>query len=213
MSKAIRPLFVPSDKYLVEEKKLEFEWFMGMNRTQKQKSITEFHKKAKEIGYLKILEISTYSMESLGVNLSAFNLHFISEYSSGTVEELYQKSKIIKEIDKKNIVKKRNYKGLLPSSFEFEKKEWPLKPLSGFYDWLYINALIQNPTFSTPLLEFQAFTDIAYNPKKSLSTQARSAALYVTLVKLKKIDEARDPKKFLKLLNNYNYMCGPQTLF
>lgn len=212
MAKAIRPIFIPNTIRLVEEKNLEFEWAMGMNRTQKQKSVVSFHNKAKEFGYPKVLEISTYSQEPLGIKLSAFNLHFSSEHSSGTVEELYQKSKILRKTDIMSI-EKMSTKGLQPTSFRFEGFQWPLEPLSCFYDWLYINALQQNPNLANKVFEFQAFTDIAYNPKKALSTQARSVALYVSIVKLKKIDEIKNPNKFLKLLNSYNYMRSPQTLF
>lgn len=213
MPKAIRPIFTPSKTQLVEEKNIEFEWFMGMTRAQKQKNIESFHKKAKESGYSKVLEVSTYSPNPLGVKLSALNLRFSSAHSSGTVEDLYQKSKILGKKDNVIVTEKRSQKGFRPISFEFENFEWPIEPLSGFYDWLYINALQQNPSIFDDILKFQAFTDIAYNPKRALSTQARSVALFISLVRLGKVDEIIDPKKFLKLLNSYNYMCSPRTLF
>jgi len=60
-------------------------------------------------------------------------------------------------------------------------EDWPLQPLTLFYDWLYITALQQNKDILSDLLNYEAFTDIEYNPDKSVSCQARSAALYVSL--------------------------------
>jgi len=55
-------------------------------------------------------------------------------------------------------------------------------PIGGLRrDWLYLNALRENSELASSLTEFEAFTDIAFNPTKSLSCQARSAALYVSL--------------------------------
>lgn len=213
MAKATRPLFIPDTNELVGEKHVEFEWFMGMAPTQKQKSIEALHKKAKEAGYQTVLEISTYSPEPLGVKLSAFNLRFSSSRSSGTVEELYQKSKVIERLDGVGISEKNGTKGLRPTSFNFEGFKWPLEPLSAFYDWLYINALKKNTDLSNAVCGFQAFTDIAYNPKKSLSTQARSAALYVSLAQLGKIEQTQEPQEFLQLLKSYNYMRAAGKLF
>lgn len=40
-----------------------------------------------------------------------------------------------------------------------------------------------NPELAEHLMDFDAFTDIEFNPEKSLNCQARSAALYVSLVR------------------------------
>lgn len=216
MAQALRPIFIPAPdtSKLVLEVSLQFEWSMGMARTQKQKSIQSFHTVANKNGCSKPLEISTYSLQSIGVQLSAYNLLYKSSKSHGTVEELYQKSKVLnKTKESVSIDGNKILKGRQPLCFIFEDYKWPLKPLSGFYDWLYINALHQNRDLSNRVLEFDAFTDIAYNPKKSVSTQARSVALYVALMRLGKIEQAKDPEEFLKLLERYEYMRGDNTLF
>lgn len=51
---------------------------------------------------------------------------------------------------------------------------WPAK-------LIYINALIQNSDLAEQLMQYRAFTDIAFNPAKSFNCQARSAALFVSL--------------------------------
>ena len=73
---ALRPIFIAIDEYpYVKEELIDFEWHKGMAVSQKQKSVRSLHNAAKEqIEELKILEISTKSEDSLGVQLSAFNL-------------------------------------------------------------------------------------------------------------------------------------------
>jgi len=69
-------------------------------------------------------------------------------------------------------------------------KEWPLQPQTLFYDWLYLNALNQNQDLASKICEYDGFTDIEFNPKKSINCQAYSAALYTSLVKEGKLVEA-----------------------
>lgn len=67
------------------------------------------------------------------------------------------------------------------TTFQFFGQHWPLSPRTAFYDWLYITALTQHPELAEQLLEYDAFTDIEFNPKRSVNCQARAAALYVAL--------------------------------
>ncbi|MBT5863054.1 MAG: hypothetical protein HOH39_01550 [Gammaproteobacteria bacterium] len=45
-------------------------------------------------------------------------------------------------------------------------------------------ALNQNKDISDKLIEYDAFTDIEFNPKKSFNCQAYSAALFVAAVNM-----------------------------
>jgi hypothetical protein len=72
--------------------------------------------------------------------------------------------------------------------FRFENQDWPLTISPNFYDYLYIRALMEN-TSRIKLLEFEAFSDIAFNQNtldskigRSFNCQARSAAIYVSLI-------------------------------
>jgi hypothetical protein len=72
--------------------------------------------------------------------------------------------------------------------FMFEGVRWPLNPTPNFYDYLYIRGLMKSP-LAEKLAEYEAFTDIAFsqttleqNTKKSFNCQARSAAIYVSLL-------------------------------
>jgi type I restriction enzyme M protein len=71
-------------------------------------------------------------------------------------------------------------------SFEYFGESWPLEPQSLFYNWLYLTALTQghNERLLSQVLEYDAFTDIEFNPEKSVSCQAASAAIAVSLAKV-----------------------------
>ena len=83
---------------------------------------------------------------------------------------------------------------------------WTLE--DDFYTWIYLIGLTQNKKLSESLLQYEAFTDIEFNEKKSFNCQAYSAAFYVSLVKNKKMSlnkiqspvdfKSIAPKKFIK---------------
>jgi len=64
---------------------------------------------------------------------------------------------------------------------------------------MYINALYKNNRdIVEELLEYEAFSDIEFNPKKSINCQARTCAILVSLVKLDLIDEVLEsPSNFI----------------
>lgn len=64
--------------------------------------------------------------------------------------------------------------------FEFEKIRFPIEPRTVFYDWLYINAILPHREWLTRLYVYAGFTDIEFNPKRSINCQARSCALFVS---------------------------------
>jgi len=192
---AVRPIFVPKINEMVgvEEKMLEFHWHPGMSISQKQKSIQELHRSAIVCGFGPILEISSKSLEKLGIKLSAFNLRFTmnDENLVFTVETAYQGSKVFEKggpykdligIDSRSAKKDIRLKesGNL-IAFEFFGKRFPPTPPTFFYDWVYINALHQNPDLAEKIISYKAFSDIEFNPDRSVNCQAYSAALYVSL--------------------------------
>ena len=200
---ANRPIFIPiidPDRF-VNVVDVEFEWYPGFSVVQKQKSISSLHKSASERGFNSILEISSKSPDELGVKLSAFNLQL--ETLSGqkvSVEAAYQGGKKFEEggpyIDMYSLSGREIKKDeRLTSSgeligFKFNNLKWELEPKTAFYNWLYITALMENPELSEPLLGFDGFSDIEFNPKKSINCQARAAALYVSLKKQSLLSKA-----------------------
>lgn len=194
---ATRPIFLVTDTgTFVKEVGIEFKWFPGLSVAQKQRSIESLHSAAEKLlNNIKILEISSKSKSDIGVNLSAFNLSFqtLKYNKCYSVETAFQSSKVFELggpyydlLDKtsreaKKDPRLRNSGRLV--CFKFFGIEWPLEPKTIFYDWLYINALNKNPELASQLLLYDAFTDIEFNPSKSLNCQARSAAIYVSLYK------------------------------
>lgn len=210
---AIRPVFVSeiSEHSLISEINVDFQWFPGMSIIQKQKSIESLHKAIIEKGYGPVLEISSKSPNPLGVKLSSFNLKLkISDNLITTVESVYQGSKVFRhggpytDLYNKSSREAKKDKRLYTSgeliAFEFDGKKWELIPQTSFYDWLYINALVQNEYLSDEITKYNAFTDIEFNPKKQFSCQARSAAYFVSLSKLNLLrDFISNKKDFLQL--------------
>lgn len=217
---ATRPVFIPevNGSVGVNEALMEFEWFPGMAVVQKQKSIKSLHRAATGIGISPLLEISSKSKNDLGINLSAFNLQIITKKNKKvfTVETAFQSSKIFEQggpftdllagtsIEAKKDIRLKDSGNL--KGFEFFGSSFPLKPRTFFYDWLYINALNQNKRYCEEILSYAGFTDIEFNPKKSINCQAYSAALYVSLQRSGKLMSAlKTPKSFLSQTENaYN---------
>ena len=86
--------------------------------------------------------------------------------------------------------------------FEFEGDFWENEPKTAFYAWMYINTLYKNNRdIVEELLEYEAFSDIEFNPKKSINCQARTCAVLVSLVRLGLTDEALSAKdRFIEIV-------------
>ena len=190
---ANRPFFIPNDNKdeLVKTKLVEFKWFSGFAKVQKQKSISSFHENiSKQFRYNKILEISTKSKDKLGVKLSAFNLKINFKNKEYFLESLFQGSKVFSnegpyvDIYKKASIDAKKDERIKRSDlkeFNFFGEKFTLD--FDFYSWLYFLALKQNKKLTSEMLQYQAFTDIEFNPEKSLNCQAYSAALYLSMIK------------------------------
>ncbi len=199
---AERPVFIPEPQAtpFVREEILEFEWFPGFSKSQKQKSIQSLHQAAARKGILPVLEISSKSDINAGVYLSAFNLMLSYQGKKMTVECAFQGSKVFQSggpfqdlYDASSLEAKRDQRlrkfGQV-TGFQFFDLVFPTRPMTLFYDWLYLNALIQNPDLAKVLKAYQGFSDIEFNPKKSINCQAKAAALYVALEARNQINEA-----------------------
>ena len=193
---AERPVFIPRPEgmLLVDTRMVEFAWSPGMAVSQKQKSIASLHEAAMaSLNLNAILEISTKSTSVLGNALSAFNLMYRAE--SGRqypLESIYQSAKVFSDggpyrdireksaLDAKQDVRLKESGHLL--KFSSGGLDWPLEPKTVFYDWLYLNVLHTQQELAQQLVRHDGFTDIEFNPKKSINCQAYSAALFLALV-------------------------------
>jgi len=205
---AKRPIFVPliDGKRLVLEHYVEFQWHPGFAKSQKQKSIRELHRMALEAyGVQNPLEISSKSEDELGVALSSFNLKFRTQKGRClTVEAAFQGSKVFERggpyrdiftktpKDAKRDERLRNSGRL--TKFSFFGVDWELEPKTAFYDWLYINALLKNPALAERVTDHDGFTDIEFNPEKSINCQARAVALFCALFHSDRLDHALEDR-------------------
>lgn len=213
---AKRPVYVPQKTGNLEvfTKLIQFQWFPGMSKTQKQKSIASLHEAAEKEDISPVLEISSKSKEQIGVNLSAFNLKIKTKVYEKifSVESAFQSSKVFQRggpyvdllektaIEAKKDIRLRNSGNL--TKFVFFSREFPLKPRTLFYDWLYINALNQNESLADEILKYEGFTDIEFNPTKSINCQAYSAALFVSLSYASLLKDALgSPEAFAEVLS------------
>jgi hypothetical protein len=143
--------------------------------------------------------------------LSAFNLQLMHDRQNISVECAYQGSKVFERggpftdlyLGSSRAAKtddrlrsSGNFK-----SYEFFGETFPSTPVTAFYDWLYLRALVDNPTLADRLFEYQGFSDIVFNPKKSLNSQARSAALFISLSTCGELQNVlEDRQYYIKLL-------------
>lgn len=211
---AVRPVFKVSldDRYCVPED-TEFEYFSGFSDVQKKRSIRSLHQAfALRHEGAHILEISGKSEDQLGVELSAFNLMLHTPAGKMcSVESAFQGSKRFERggpysdlLYQPSIVAKRdprlrNSGGI--TGFCFDGEEYSSEPQAFFYNWLYVNALREHDDLADQVTAYDAFTDIMFNPKRSLNCQADAAAIFVSLSRQDLLDEALASKEdFLRVV-------------
>lgn len=213
---AERPVFIPSaaGPVMVQTIYITFDWAPGVALVQKQKSVASLHSATStRLGIDRMLEVSSKSQDDLGIALSAFNLTFVTTKQQRTlsVESAYQGSKVFERggpyvglyerpsKEAKTDLRLQSSGRLL--GFRFFGTDWGLEPQTAFYDWLYVNALYKHPMLAEQLPNYLAFTDIEFNPKRSINCQAYSCALYVALHKRGLIEVATSSKKaFLEVV-------------
>lgn len=227
---AKRPVFVPSaaGKRFVNAVPVEFTWHPGLSLSQKQRSIASLHDAAKsQRGLQEVLEISSKCEHESGRLLSAFSLQLTrADGQRGSVEAFFQGSKVFERggpytdlyvaasKSAKTDARLRSSGALI--GFSFENQDWPLEPKTAFYDWLYFRALGENPRLAEHILQFDGFTDIEFNPTKSINCQAYSAALYVSLSSRGLLNKAtQSPEDFLAIVsqNTTDNGSSQQSLF
>ncbi len=177
----------------VREKPYFFEWFSGFAVSQKQKSIASLHGAIlRSDSKANPLEISTKSQNPLGVKLSAFNL----KLQGYPLENIFQSSKVftnggayrdLLDVPPKEAKRDERLKnsGAL-KGFSFDGEDFPLEPKTLFYDFIYINAVRESLSKEEiqEIAKYTHFTDIEFNPQKSINTQARSTAIIKLMLEM-----------------------------
>lgn len=186
----------------------------------KRKNIEELHEAAALDGYRNLLEISTKSKSERGRHLSAFHMTtYTKQHGTIKLELAFQGSKVFerggpfidlygkseKEIgEAKRDPRLQNSGALI--GFRFEGFDFPPEPKTAFYDWLYISFLKNYQDWASKLYVYGGFTDVEFNPRRSINCQARSCALFLSLMRRNLLDKAiESPQSFIGLLSSFDY--------
>lgn len=187
---AIRPAFVPwKEPPFYMEVPVEFNWVPGTTFEQQALCGDALQAACVASGLGPTLEVSTRSRTVLGYSLSAFNL------SLGVIgiplECAYQASKKfehggpykdllhVRPVEAKRDPRLKNSGALTGFVGWNDDRPWPLDPHHLYYDWLYLSALRDRSRLWDELCNYMAFTDVCFNPQKSVNCQARSCAKFV----------------------------------
>ena len=199
---AEKMVFRPGDDdHLFYTDIVEYKYYGGFAVSQRQKCVLSLHDSIHSRQQAaQILEISSKSLQQEGIWLSAFHLSYrLPDEKTVPVECVFQSSKKFSNggpytdllyttpREAKHDARLRESGPL--ESFVFLGQTWPLNPQTYFYDWIYIKALHDNPDLVDKVIQYDIFTDIEFNHKKSINCQARSAAIYKTLVQRKMVEE------------------------
>ncbi len=174
---------------------------------RKQRSIVALHNAIKSANKdATPLEISTKGLIDLGVKLSAFNL----KLNGYTLENIFQSSKVfsnggpyrdlldVSPKDAKRDDRLHNSGALI--GFNYAGIDFPLEPKTVFYDYIYINAVKQTllPEEIVKIKEYTHFTDIEFNPQRSINTQAKSVAIIHLMLELYNEIPSLDVSDFIR---------------
>src|SRR6267142_592631 len=205
-----RPVFMPQaqGKALVRAEYVSFHWHPGFSVTQTQKSVADLHQAAsRQLGVTEILEISTKSPSLLGVALSAFNLTIetVRQRRTFSIESAYQGSKVFERggpyvdlLSKPSRVAKKDER-LIDSGrlvgFRFMGVDWPLKPVTAFYDWLYVNALRKRRDLLELAEKYDEHSDLQLRPTKysAKSIGRRNVATETEVLSMPKFENLKFP--------------------
>lgn len=211
---ANRPVYVPiSRPPFYRQVDVEFTFNAGFSAAQKQRNIKAIHQAFLRRSPDSVpLEISSKSMQPIGVDLSAFNLkkRICSLKIEIPVENAYQGGKKflyggpytdLYYVSPKEAKRDERLQQSGPlRAFSFEGVDYPIEPKNGFYDWLYIQAINENEKMGKEITKYGAFTDVEFNPNKSLNCQARAAAMFVGISNAGLLDKVNDFYEFCKLI-------------
>jgi len=199
---AERPIFIPRESgcHLVDTIMVDFKWHPGMSASQKKKNVYELHEAASLRGYPDLLEISSKSEREIGRRLSAFHQKILMDGRHVILECAFQGSKVFRnggpyidlyDADPRDAKRDQRLKESGPLiHFSLESKTYPLSPPTAFYDWLYFNSILPARDWLRRLGKLDGFTDIEFNPVKSINCQAYSCALFVSMEKRGILDKA-----------------------
>lgn len=205
---ATRPAWTIKNNTIVKEG-FDFIWNGGFALTQKQKNINALHQAIKDRTGELSLDISSKSTVIIGKDLSAFSLKLSGIY----LENIFQAAKKYEHggpyLDLLNVSPKdakreeRHSNSGALVSFIYNNEAWSLEPKTAFYDYIYVNAVIEKYGYDLDISNYQWFTDIEFNPQKSINCQARAVAIYQLIQQEKCYDVIKDKDTWISFHQNF----------
>jgi hypothetical protein len=195
---AQRPVFTPKTSFpYYTTEMVEFHYAAGFATVQRQKNIAAIHAAYEKLHPgTPILEASSKAPTPLGLSLSPFYLML----GNHPVENVFQASKVFTKggpfaqlLDmpavkaKTTSITKTNGPLLY---YEYDGEKLPVLPQGWFFTWLYLKALSDHPQLCQEVVQYKAFTDIAFNPNTGHACQAMALAQYCALSKKGLIEQA-----------------------
>ena len=220
---AVRPVFVSLSSYpYFKQIEVEFEFHSGFALVQKQKSINSLHKSfLAKYPERKIIEISSKSTEYIGTQLSAFNVRYSLNDNEVSLESIFQGSKVFEKggpfhdiynigpVEAKKDPRIKENGGII--CFDLNGTLFQSEPKDYFYNWIYSYSIYGHKDLLSELREFDAFTDIEFNPQKSLNCQARTVAIIRGLIESEELDDAmKSPGEYLRIVYHAEENPKPQ---
>lgn len=153
----------------------------GMEYLQYHKNIKNLHNTIYWKYGENSLEVSTKSDINIGIRASVFNLKLNNYF----IENIFQAAKVyeawcpyfdILEREPKEAKSDTRHKTSGSLKGFYYGLMWKLEPKTVFYDYIYVKALCDNIN-PEDIMEYTWFTDIEFNPKKSINCQARAIVL------------------------------------
>lgn len=202
MAKRLYFVAKPSYQGLIVEKTIEFEGFRGETLSQKHKSIEAMHHaiRAFESGG-RILEVSSVSPDEIGKRLAGTHLFFRTrEGDVYSVANIFESSKVFEHggpykdllyADPETVSEDprlRNSGRLL--GFYFEDQPYGLVPRNLFFDYIYIQALMEQKELHEEIRRYDMVTDLEYSMGSMFASSARACAYFISLSKAELLEES-----------------------
>lgn len=180
---ATRPAWTIKDGVVIKEN-FDFVWNGGFSVTQKQKNINALHQAIRNKKVENSIDISSKSTVQIGKDMSAFSLKLSGRF----LENIFQAAKKYEHggpyLDLLDVSPKeakrdeRHTNSGVLVAFVRNEEIWSLEPKTAFYDYIYVCAVVEKYGYDLDISDYQWFTDIEFNPQKSINCQARVAAIY-----------------------------------
>lgn|GEM_PF-97942 len=215
---ANRPVFMPLERFpYYQQISVDFQYTTGFEAEKRQKNIEAIHDRfGLKFPDKKILEISAFSLQPEGEVLSSMKLlrRLPSREERLSVENIYQAGRFFTEdgpfLDLLDMTPEmaREDERLEKSGsllgYTFDGDVVPHDPPQFFFNWLYLNALLEpeNEEIAGRLMDYDAFSDIEFNPSRSINGQGRAAAMYVSLRRMGLLEKVRDIRSCYDLLTD-----------